>query len=1160
MEPRSISLSRSPKDHFLRVAASCMAVILLCSAFVAIGLIGGVTQAQARPATGGSGLHKGLIDWFEWGATPNLAVNSGTTKTTTRVIDGQTLATTCTLSNLSGLVHTYRPGTWNGDGLDDLYNIGGTGANNQLITGLSNTTNGATISFDISCAVTLNGVSVPLPGLVMADAEASNLGQGEYIEATPATPASWRIIDRYRNPACTVSTEANLDATGKLRLSPDANACANANGQTGTGPMTVAFMEGATKARVAMKGGGVSAIALGVVLAVDYGDAPATYGEAGSIFASGWTGGLVPTGTTKVSNSTFALGSPAQPSLRLGNLVDAEGAYQASADARLDDTTGSADEDGIVPPVLSVTPGQAFTLPAVSCSGSGVVVGWIDWNRNGTFDAGEGSASTPCAGGAAALTWAAVPANTVHSSGTTKTFMRLRIAPNATAVSTATGLTTAGEVEDYAINVEIPQLSITKTSTATTDSRPGDTVSYTVRATNTGKTAYSAAYPAVVTDDLTNVVDDANYNANAVATPTGTLTYTAPKLRWSAPLAANATMTLTYSVTLGSAGNGVIRNVAYAGTGPTPACAPPTSAGVDSATGVACAQSSFALPRLSVDKTASAADLPAVNTSIQYTVKVTNTGPGVFTAAKPATMSDDLSEVLDDGSVTSISSSTGTSSIVGQQLRWTGVLGAGENATITYSVLYTGAGNRTLANTACVPVALSTPGIPACSTVVVPAAFVESTKSANPVSGTVLVPGQQVSYTLTFKNTGTSRGLVDSKDALAGVTDDAVLDSASIKSTGGVSATWEEAGKNLSVKGFVQAGTTATVTYTVTVKESAFGDAVLRNFLLAAGESPPTTCVPSTNRCTAHPVKGLWALSKASAPSSGTLVSPNDEITYTVTAKGQGGPVSGVMLKDTLTDVLDDATYVPGSGRIAVGAGTPVVVADPVAGILTTNPFDLAVNATATLSYKVKVKDTAWSTSLRNVVTGQDGTGTGPASCESCQTLHTTTAKLLIEKIGETSASTWVKMPGSQWAILQDTDAGPGTVIPELSVEVQEMDPAVFELRFLKPGSYWLTEPKAPDGFSLLAEPVKFTVAANGTVTLGQGAAVGVVSVAQVTGGINAGRSLITVRDVPALKLPESGGPGATAFTVTGVALLLLFAALATVHRTRTRFGASTMD
>lgn len=1125
--PTDISLRPVP----IRALAAFLSLVLITAALVVVNLGPGAAPAQARLATGGSGLHKGLIDWFEWGSHGE-AVGNNTTKSTTRDVDGQILTTTCTLSALSGLINAYKPGTWSGDGLDDLYNIGGTGASNQLIAGLTNRNDGALVSFDIACTVTLDGRAVPLPGLVVADAEASTGPNGEYLTMAPKTPATWRIIDRYRIASCETQVEANLAANGVLKLSPDGKECAG-------GPMAVAYMEGATSARVTMKGGGKSAVAVGVVLAVDYGDAPISYGPAGSIFASGWTGGTVPVGTTKVSKD-FALGVPAQPALRLGALVDSDAGYPAAGNGLNDDTTGAKDEDGIVINSVSVTPGTSYRLPDVSCNGTGVVAGWLDWNRNGKFDDNERSAPVSCTAGKASLLWAQVPLDAVHSAGDTKTYLRLIIGADAAAVATPTGMATAGEVEDYAINVLMPQLRVTKTANSSVNSRPGDVVTYTVTATNTGTTPFNAAYPAVVSDDLTAVLDDATYNNNASATPVGTVSYTAPRVKWSGALAVGATMTMTYSVTIGSAGDGRVRNVAFAGSGATPACAPPNGSGQDPATGVPCAEHSFNLPRLLIDKSVSSVDLPAVGGTLQYTLTLTNLGSGDFTLAKPATMSDNLSDILDDGVLTASNASTGQLTIVGTNMSWSGALAAGATATITYTLRYDGTGNRTLSNSACVPVPLTAPGRASCSSTLVPAAVIDAKKAANPVSGTVVKPGQELRYTLTFTNKGTTRGLVEYRDDLSRVLDDATIDSGSVTATGGLAAVWDAGRQRLRINGFLPAGTVGTVSYTVKVKEAGFGDANLNNFLLEDGELPPAACAPGSARCTEHPVQGLWHLSKTAAPVTGTEVSPGDVITYSVTAKGQGGSVTGVTLRDTLTDVVDDATFVAGSATVRIDGGTPAPVPDPVGGVLTASSINLGINSTATLSYQVKVKPDAWTRTLRNIVTGTDGAGVPPASCAPCMTTHTTSAKVLLEKLGESSAGTWVRMPGSAWSVHADTNNAPGGLLDKLPVTEFSGTSGLFEIKAVPTGSYWLMETAAPEGFSLLAQPVKFTVAANGSVTLGQGAG-SVVSVSQISDGVDAGRSMVSVRDVPAMQLPEAGGPGTWMFTVLGGGLLLLF-------------------
>jgi len=96
-----------------------------------------------------------------------------------------------------------------------------------------------------------------------------------------------------------------------------------------------------------------------------------------------------------------------------------------------------------------------------------------------------------------------------------------------------------------AVTVLVPALRITKTANVSTTT-PGSAVSYTITLRDTGQTSYTGA---TVTDDLTSVLDDAAYNANAIATA-GTLSYTAPTLTWTGNLSPGGTATITYSVTV----------------------------------------------------------------------------------------------------------------------------------------------------------------------------------------------------------------------------------------------------------------------------------------------------------------------------------------------------------------------------------------------------------------------------------------------------------------------------------------------------------------------------------------------------------------------------------------------------------------------------------
>lgn len=178
-------------------------------------------------------------------------------------------------------------------------------------------------------------------------------------------------------------------------------------------------------------------------------------------------------------------------------------------------------------------------------------------------------------------------------------------------------------------------------------------------------------------------------------------------MSWTGALGAGESVELSYTVTVEPGGDGIVRNVAWEPEDPQnpvpPECDPPEE-GADPDTGEPCAQTEHLLPRLTVTKTADRAELPAVGESVEYTITVTNDGPGAYTADSPATLTDDLEDVLDAATFNNdATATTGEVSYDEPTLSWQGALEAGASATITYSVTYTGEADQNLRNSPASP-------------------------------------------------------------------------------------------------------------------------------------------------------------------------------------------------------------------------------------------------------------------------------------------------------------------------------------------------------------------------------------------------------------------------------------------------------------------------
>jgi hypothetical protein len=127
-------------------------------------------------------------------------------------------------------------------------------------------------------------------------------------------------------------------------------------------------------------------------------------------------------------------------------------------------------------------------------------------------------------------------------------------------------------------------------------------------------------------------------------------------------------------------------------------------------------------------------------------------------------------------------------------------------------------------------------------------------KTVNPKNFSKVEPGDTLTYTLTFHNTGKGTYAVDYTDRMAGVLDDATLVSGPDVSDSALTA-GDLSGGSLRITGTLGADQTVRITYQVKVKAyDAQGDHELGNFLRPTGAHGVDSCVSTDPLCTDNPV------------------------------------------------------------------------------------------------------------------------------------------------------------------------------------------------------------------------------------------------------------------------------------------------------------------
>ncbi|MHA3724095.1 DUF7927 domain-containing protein [Leucobacter sp. HY1910] len=251
----------------------------------------------------------------------------------------------------------------------------------------------------------------------------------------------------------------------------------------------------------------------------------------------------------------------------------------------------------------------------------------------------------------------------------------------------------------------------------------------------------------------------------------------------------------------------------------------------------------------------------------------------------------------------------------------------------------------------------------------------EFTKTSNPVSGTTVLPGEAITYTLTGTNTGlTVLDPVEISDDLSGVLEHAALmgdpvvtitDAAGATRDGGT-VTADDT--SLAWTGALGVGESVQLVYSVQLNDGTEG--VIIHNRASSTATPPgqPPIVPPTVE-TQHPTPG-YTFWKSANPASDNPVAVGESITYTLTGRNSGETVlDPVEITDDLSKVLAHATL---DGDIeATITGADGVAREGTAPDLSGTSLSwsgkLEVGETVSINYSVTVNEGAEGQTLKNI-------------------------------------------------------------------------------------------------------------------------------------------------------------------------------------------------
>ncbi|XCB37475.1 CshA/CshB family fibrillar adhesin-related protein [Arcanobacterium hippocoleae] len=408
----------------------------------------------------------------------------------------------------NAFLNIHIPGSYEKDGWDDVYQRYERSSETGMPVGIGRA-NGGRARFDISCHAQLkaNGKSrnIPINGLVFADAEVMTSGESAYI--VPAKidahkSVEWRKLEYHEsfgdNARVKLEYGPNTGSDKPQSLfnyNPDhhdylwqysqlANRIDRGNAVKFVGqaqskkdfhPVTTLYASNSDGAYIDMVSGGGNYFAIGVVLGGDSSDGPASYGAAGAIVQPQISGLRITHTIENLKDAPTATVKEGAPPYLGEKGPDIETHFFGNNkwstlqnDDKFNTTSGQSfdDEDAINKPLLVAAQPGRFTK-TIKCvpakQGTTNVSGWLDWNADGKFSTAERADTTCGSNKQATLSWT-VNESMLPQAGKNiaKSLLRLAATTMPTSGFSFDSLLTNGEVEDHAVTLVRPSLTVTK--------------------------------------------------------------------------------------------------------------------------------------------------------------------------------------------------------------------------------------------------------------------------------------------------------------------------------------------------------------------------------------------------------------------------------------------------------------------------------------------------------------------------------------------------------------------------------------------------------------------------------------------------------------------------------------------------------------------------